>query len=101
MDKRQKKEILRALREEQRAKARADSPIPVANLRAMFDMLDRELPVHACDRTRRLTERWLEANELPVAKVFAWLDTLGGFCDCEVLANVEQEVEDAMHGAPS
>ncbi len=27
----------------------------------------------------------------------AWLDDNGGFCDCEVLANCEQNFDDAMH----
>jgi hypothetical protein len=34
-----------------------------------------------------------------VETVFAWLDTHGGYCDCEVLANVEQEVDEAMRAS--
>ncbi|GAB5541571.1 MAG: DUF2695 domain-containing protein [Sandaracinaceae bacterium] len=99
MDEKQKKELSRQWRAEQRAKARAVFPILPDRLRAMFDMLDRELPIHGCDHTRRLTERWLEDNHLPVAAVFGWLDDQsGGFCDCEILANVEQQVQDALHG---
>lgn len=60
-------------------------------------MLDRELPVYGCDHTRRLTTRWLEEHDLPVSEIFAWLDSQGGSCDCEILANVEQVVEDAGH----
>ena len=83
MGEKQKKELSRQWRAEQRAKARAAFPIPPDRLRAMFDMLDRELSI----------------NHLPVAAVFGWLDDQsGGFCDCEILANVEQQVQDALHG---
>ena len=64
----------------------------------MFDMLDTELPRQGCDRTRRLTRRWLEEHGYDAEPVFAWLGQVGGFCDCEVLANVEQHVDDAMRG---
>lgn len=95
MDERQKKAALREWREGERAKERAAFPIPAHRLREMFDMLDRALPISGCDHTRRLITTWLETNELPVDAVFAWLDEHGGFCDCEVLANVEQAVDEA------
>lgn len=98
VDKREKKEVLRAWREGERATARAAFPIPASRLREMFDMLDHALPTSGCDHTRKLTGAWLEAKELPVDAVFAWLDGLGGFCDCEVLANVEQLVDEALAG---
>ena len=96
MDKQRRKELKRRWREGQRAEARAALPLPFDELKAMFDMLDAELPRHGCDRTRRLTRRWLEGHGHDAELVFAWLDQHGGYCDCEVLANVEQHVDDAM-----
>lgn len=61
----------------------------------MFDMLDVELPLQGCDHSRRITKAWLVGRGHDVETVFAWLDTQGGYCDCEVLANVEQEVDEA------
>ena len=61
----------------------------------MFDMLDVELPRQGCDHSRRLTQAWLAARGYEAANVFAWLDEHGGYCDCEVLANVEQVVDEA------
>jgi hypothetical protein len=89
-NKRRRKEMLREVREQQRAEARAALPLPDEQLRAMFDMLDRELPIRGCDRTRRLTLGFLERGGHPIETVLAWLDENGGFCDCEVLANVEE-----------
>ncbi len=92
MDKTRKKQLKHAWRDDERQRARAAFPLPLAELQAMFDMLDRELPLHDCDRTRRLTQAWLESKAHPVAAVFAWLDQLNGFCDCQILNNVEQHV---------
>lgn len=61
----------------------------------MFDTIDVESPQERCDHTRRLTESWLRSRDHDVASVFAWLDTQGGVCDCEILANIEERVDDA------
>lgn len=89
-DKQHRKEILRLVKERQRAEARAALPLPDDALQAMFDELDRDLPIHGCDRTRRLTLLFLKRRGLPAEAVLSWLDIRGGFCDCEVLANVEE-----------
>lgn len=83
-------------RDQQRKAALAALPLSVSELRAMFDMLDAEFPRQGCDHTRRLTRTWLESRGHDVARVFAWLDTQGGFCDCEILANVEEKLDDAI-----
>ena len=59
-------------------------------------MLDAEIPSRGCDHTRRLTRAWLESRGHDVGRVFEWLDAQGGFCDCEILANVEEKVVDAI-----
>jgi hypothetical protein len=89
-DKGRRKEVLRGVREQRRAEARAALPLPDDQLRAMFDALDRELPIRGGDHTRRLTQGFLERRGHPIEAVLAWLDEDGGYCDCEVLANVEE-----------
>ncbi len=85
-------------RDQQRKAALAALPLPLPELKAMFDMLDVEFPRQGCDHTRRLTRAWLESRGHDVARVFVWLDAQGGFCDCEILANVEQQVDEAAKG---
>jgi hypothetical protein len=58
-------------------------------MRGLFDMLDRELPRKGCDHSRRLTSAYLAEHGLASEQFSQWLDKHGGFCDCEVLANVE------------
>ena len=61
------------------------------DLQALFDMLDARLPIDGCDHTRRLTIAFRKNRSLPETRVLEWLDTTGGFCDCEVLANSEEK----------
>jgi hypothetical protein len=95
MDKADKKARLRAWREEERDKARALLPLPDEGMKALFDMLDEELPKAGCDHTRRLTEHWLRTQGHTVESVIVWLEENGGFCDCEALANAEQAWQSA------
>jgi hypothetical protein len=83
-------------RDQQRKAALAALPLPIPEMRAMFDMLDAEFPRQGCDHTRRLTRAWLESRGHDVERVFAWLDLQGGYCDCEILANVEEKLDDAI-----
>jgi hypothetical protein len=82
-------------RGQQRKAALAALPLPVAELKAMFDMLNLELPKQGCDHTRRLTRSWLAGRGHDIDRVFDWLETQGGFCDCEVLFNVPEQVDEA------
>ncbi len=70
-------------------------PLPIPQLEAMFQMLRTELETTPCDNSRRLTQLWLLSRGHDVRSVFAWLERHGGFCDCEVLLNVEDSVEEA------
>ncbi len=95
MDKTRKKSLKTQWRQQQREAALAALPLPVSELKAMFDMLDVELPLKGCDHSRRLTQAWLQSRGHDTDPVFAWLDTQGGYCDCTILLNVEQQVDDA------
>ena len=51
--------------------------------------LDLTLRADSCDHTHRHTSCWLDAKGMrSQAKVIAALKKAGGYCDCEVLANV-------------
>jgi len=62
-------------------------PLLKADLRALFEHLDRpEAP--PCDHTLRQTLRFLRGRALDPKAVVPWLNYHGGYCDCEVIANV-------------
>lgn len=59
----------------------------------LFDYLDNALD-EDCNDTLRLTESFLHSQNVKnVDEVLFWLNEKGGYCDCEVLANVEEYFE--------
>ena len=59
----------------------------------LFDYLDEQLEQEGCDDTLSLTESYLDKKGIEHKKVVGWLEENGGYCDCEVLANVEEKFE--------
>jgi hypothetical protein len=96
MNKDERKAVKKALRSQERASARAAFPLAVDELRGLFDALDQRLSEQGCDDTRRVARAWLESRGLDVERTFQWLDEHGGYCDCEILANVVEHVDDAL-----
>lgn len=90
--KRLRKEALQRWKDERRRASRASLPLDDDAFQAFFDALDRSLVEHGCDHTRRLSEAILaeQGRSESVERVFAWFDAHSGYCDCEVLANVEE-----------
>jgi hypothetical protein len=83
----------KALRREAEERARADEearmPMSKAQLAELFDHLDVALG-KGCDHTLRFTRAFLSGHDLSEAAIVPWLAEYGGYCDCEVLANVEE-----------
>jgi uncharacterized protein DUF2695 len=84
-----RKLLLREVADHARADEEAQMPISRAQLADLFSHLDGALD-EGCDHTSRLTEAFLRARGLPEATIILWLRQYGGYCDCEVLANVEE-----------
>lgn len=74
----------------EREKLVASIPIPHLDLRDLFDFLDRE-DAPECDHTLRETTEFLVSRSLDPAIVTPWLQQHGGYCDCEVIYNVEEK----------
>ena len=73
----------------------ASLPMPPATLRALFDYLDTAFDGNGavCDHTLRHTRAFLSTHGVEEARALPWLANHGGFCDCEVLHNVEDDVD--------
>lgn len=72
----------------------ASMPMQVDNFLALFDELNDKLGDDLCDHTLRFTEQFLNKHQMPLQNVIPWLREHGGYCDCEVLFNVEEKFED-------
>jgi hypothetical protein len=90
MDKTKRKEILNQLAEKELAEFRKGLPFDENIFPKLFDFLDIELDKKGCNHTTILTKIFLDKNKVSnEAEVIEWLADNGGYCDCEVLANVE------------
>lgn len=87
--------LKQAWRDRERKKLRGSIPIPPADLRELFDYLDRK-DAPPCDHTLRQTTRFLQDRKFSAERVVPWLHEHGGYCDCEVLANVESKFGDLI-----
>ena len=83
-----RKALMRELKQRERQTAEARMPLSRDDLAALFDHLDKALSV-SCDHSLRFTRQFLVARSLSEATIVPWLGEYGGYCDCEVLANVE------------
>lgn len=85
-----KDELKKAWKQQERQKLIASIPMPHQILRDLFDYLDQEVE-SGCDHTFRLTTAFLQKRGLDLERILPWLREHGGYCDCEVLANVENK----------
>ncbi|RSK42809.1 DUF2695 domain-containing protein [Hymenobacter perfusus] len=92
-EKQKRKALLASVKQKQQHELLAAMPVSLSNLKELFDYLDEQLGEEECDDTLRLTHLFLQSRNLPVANTSEWLATHGGYCDCEVLANVEEKFE--------
>ncbi len=58
----------------------------------LVEFLDEQLTENECDHTHRVTEDFLaEAGEVEAEELLTGLIENGSVCDCEVLADLEEE----------
>ena len=91
-DKEKKKQLRDAFR--QKANAEFENSLPMSRelFMQLFDHLDESVSSNGCDHSLKLTEAFLEHHQVDNATaVMEWLGDKGAYCDCEVLANVEDQ----------
>ena len=86
MDKQRKKNALKQWKHAERADLVSAMPLSLEQLHRLLDYLDANLV--ACDHSTKLTSHFLDVEQLERDKVLSWLGEQGGYCDCEVLANL-------------
>jgi hypothetical protein len=87
-DSERRKEIRRALRDAERRTAEHGLPASKVVLRALFDYVDARLE-EGCDQTLKHTLEFANRHNLESNSLVKWLNEYGGYCDCEVIANVQ------------
>lgn len=91
-----RKGVRSALRQAEREQIKATLHMPLPRMKALFDFIDQKLSESECDDTLRHTIAFLNEHQIPPADVVSWLEQAGGYCDCEVMANVEEKLESIL-----
>jgi hypothetical protein len=60
-------------------------------LESLIEDVDAALASDGCDHSLRATRNWAGAHEVDPDALAASLAHFGGYCDCEVVANVNPE----------
>jgi len=95
-EKRRRTKLVEAIVQKETAIAIEAMPISFVDLGALFNHLDAKLGEVGCDHTSKITQAFLQKRNLEFEKIIPWLQEHGGYCDCEVLANVEDSWGDEI-----
>lgn len=90
-NKNDRKERIKQWQDAGRAKLIASMPLNPAQLKSLLDYLDANL--RSCDHTTKLTDIFLHVEKLDSDRILPWLAENGGYCDCEVLSNLDDLAE--------
>jgi hypothetical protein len=91
MDDERKRTLKREARAGEKASAQQAMLLDKERLNDLLDHLDESLSEGGCDHTLRLTRGWAAERGLDSDALAASVARFGGYCDCEVLANVDPE----------
>ena len=93
-DKARRKQIRDELRLEARVEFEASLPMSRDKFKGLFDYLDKALGKEKCNDDHTLTIWFLELVGIEdVGNTIGWIIDNGGYCNCELLANVEEVLE--------
>lgn len=89
-----RKQIARELKLKARQEFESNLPTSQINFKALFDHLDEQLSESDCDHSHKLTKDFLQSLKVDnIEQIIEWLKENGGYCDCEVLANIEEKFD--------
>ena len=95
-EKRRRAQLVEAMVQKDTEEAIERMPISFTDLATLFDHLDEQMGERGCDHTPKMTKAFLENKNLNTEVILPWLEEYGGYCDCEVLANVEESWESVI-----
>ena len=88
---RRKRDLKRALEEQEKAAAQSALLLDQEQLNGLLEYLEERLSEDECDASLRFTREWAAANAIDADALAASVEYFTAICDCEVLANVEPE----------
>ncbi len=82
-------EVWGQLSGEERERFIESLPATKDEIEDLFDYLDRRSQDESWVHNLRFTMQFLMERRLDMPRVMSWLNENGGYCDCEVLQNIE------------
>lgn len=86
-----KKAMKKAYKEKALKEFKESSTMKETAFLPLFDFLDNELEQTECAGDLSLLEKYCVKGNLDFVSLKEWFKKYGGFCDCEILANVEEQ----------
>lgn len=96
MDKAEKKRLLNNWKNTEKEKFESTLPISREKFKELFDYLDAKLDGNGCNHDLRFTLEFLNNHSIPLEPIVEFLQKNGGYCDCEVLVNVEDKLNNCL-----
>ena len=66
-------------------------PLDQAQLESLLDHVDTAVAAQGCDHSRKATDAWATQYGVDLDRLYEGLEEYGGFCDCEVVMNVDPD----------
>jgi hypothetical protein len=95
MDEERKRALKKQVRDQERREFLSAMPMTFGQATSLIQTLDARLEKEPCDHTLRFTTEWSGQQGLDPDVVTRWTSQHGGYCDCEVAANLADAIEDA------
>lgn len=93
-EKQRKKQLIKEFKQKQIEEFEQSLPMERKLFENLFDYLDNKFEENDCDDTNKMTTEFLKKNKIEnIQLILNWLSENGGYCDCEILANVEEKFE--------
>lgn len=93
-DKVRRKQIRDELRLKAKEEVEGSLPMTRERFKGLFDYLDSALQAEGCKDDLTLTVCYLRSiGTSNIDQITSWLNDNDGFCDCELLSNVEEQFE--------
>jgi hypothetical protein len=70
----------------------AKMPLDRDQLQSLLAHVEDRVERDGCDHSRRATDAWAAANDLDLDQLHTGLEEYGGYCDCEVVMNVDPDL---------
>ncbi len=93
-EKQRRKELHRELARKEYEDFLKSLPIDKTIIIELFDFLDLELGERECNHDYQITQEFLKQKGVNNESLFDWFQENGGYCDCEILYNVEEKFEE-------